>query len=162
MSAAGRAAVKGGRRPVPSRGRNPVIRCGGPGVARPRKYTDDQLVTALRRAKGLIYHAAGRVGCDPDTFYDRARKSDRVAAAMRATRGEVIDTAESKLFRAIEKGEAWAVQFALRTIGRDRGYVERSEVHQSGGVTVVTEVVVRSREEAAALLPLSEGAGGPT
>ena len=48
-----------------------------------------------------------------------------------------MDTAEDRLGLAVEAGAPWAITFVLRTIGKDRGYVERSEQQ------VDKEVVVR-------------------
>jgi hypothetical protein len=44
----------------------------------------------------------------------------------------MIDAGESALYRATLNGEAWAVQFLLKTLGKSRGYVERVE-QRSGG-----------------------------
>lgn len=121
-------------------------------MGRPRKYSDEQIIAALKKKKGMVYHAAAAAGCDPDTIYERAKVSPAVAAVMRHERGSFVDTAEMKLYDAVEAGEAWAVQMALKTLGKDRGYVERTESHVSGEVKAVTEVVVRTRQEAAALL----------
>lgn len=38
-----------------------------------------------------------------------------------------VDMAESSLYRAVLNGEAWAVQFFLKTRGKRRGYIERSD-----------------------------------
>ena len=103
-----------------------------------------------------VYLAAAKLGCHADTIYARAKECPALAAAMRHERGVVVDTAEQKLFDAITAGEPWAIQLALKTLGKDRGYVEKTEVEQTATVQQVTEVVVRSREEAAALLPKSE------
>ena len=37
-----------------------------------------------------------------------------------------MDTAELSLYNAILRGEAWAVTLALKTLGRDRGYIEKT------------------------------------
>jgi hypothetical protein len=96
-------------------------------MARPRVYTNEQMIAALQETKGLVFLAAQRVGCDPDTIYNRARKSPAVAAAIRNQRGVVVDTAELKLYQAILDGQAWAIALTLKTLGKDRGYVERQE-----------------------------------
>lgn len=96
-------------------------------MARPRKYTDEQIVAALEKTGGLIFHAAKKVGCNADTIHERVKTSQAVRDCLRDLRGGLVDTAESKLFAAVKKGEAWAVQFALKNLGKDRGYVERSE-----------------------------------
>lgn len=99
-------------------------------MGRKREYTDEAMVKALTETRGLVYLAAELVGCHYDTIYDRAKVSKPVADAMRRERGKVVDVAESKLFGYIDDGEAWAIQFALRNLGKDRGYVERQEVEQ--------------------------------
>ncbi len=57
----------------------------------------------------------------------------------------MLDTAEVALWKGIQDGESWAVQFALRTIGRSRGYVERREHTGADGEPIemnIREVVV--------------------
>ncbi|MCX7850938.1 hypothetical protein [Thermus sp.] len=55
---------------------------------------------------------------------------------VRELRDEVTDEVELKLIEHALAGRPWAVQFWLRTIGRDRGYVERQEVAQVGKLEV--------------------------
>lgn len=110
-------------------------------MARALKYSDDEMVAALKLKRGMVYLAAAVVGCDPDTIYHRAKSSARVKAVMRSERGKVVDTAEMKLFDAIEAGESWAVQMALKTLGKDRGYVERQEVGGTDGKPIVVKVI---------------------
>jgi hypothetical protein len=108
-------------------------------MARTRAYSDDQIVAALKKKKGLVYHAADAIGCNPDTIYERAKTSPAVADAIRTARGKVVDTAEEKLFEGVEAGEQWAVVFALKNLGKDRGYYEKSEVEHSGRNRLVIE-----------------------
>jgi hypothetical protein len=108
-------------------------------MGRKREYTDEAMVKALTQTRGLVYLAADIVGCHYDTIYDRAKVSPAVASAMRRERGKIVDVAESKLFGYVEGGEAWAIQFALRNLGKDRGYVERQEVEQTTHARLVIE-----------------------
>src|SRR5262245_49774417 len=108
-------------------------------MARPRKYTDQQLISALREMKGMVYLAAAKVGCTVNTIYNRARFAPAVARCIQDERGKVVDLAELKLYKAVEKGEPWAVQLTLKTLGRARGYAERQEV--GGGLGVRLELV---------------------
>src|SRR5262245_36046207 len=96
-------------------------------MARPQKYTDEQIVAALIEKKGMVYLAAASVGCDADTIHRRAKASAKVRQTLAEERGKVVDAAESRLIAAVEKGEAWAIQLTLKTIGKERGYVERAE-----------------------------------
>jgi hypothetical protein len=49
------------------------------------------------------------------------------AAITSEQRLHLLDTAEIALREAIGRGEGWAVTFVLSTLGRDRGYITRSE-----------------------------------
>jgi hypothetical protein len=97
-----------------------------------QKYSDEAIVTALRDAKGMVYLAARNLGCSPDTIYERRKTVPVVGDVITECRGVVIDTAEQKLWEAIEKGEPWAIQMALKTIGKKRGYVEKQELDVTG------------------------------
>jgi len=80
----------------------------------------------------MVYLAAEALGCSHQTVYNYAKRYKSVQEAIDRNRGHVIDTAEVALYRAILAGEHWAVTFALKTIGKDRGYTERSEQEISG------------------------------
>src|SRR5262245_38218373 len=99
---------------------------------RPQLYTDEDIVAALRSSHGLVYLAAKRLGCRPATIYDRAKVSPPVAECIADQRGELIDVAEQKLFAAVRRGQPWAIGMVLKTLGRDRGYVERTESRIGG------------------------------
>ena len=86
------------------------------------EHTDDQIVSALRDTKGMIFLAAQKLGCNPEEVYERARTSEIVNDALQMERGKVLDTAELKLFSAVMSGEAWAIKLTLQSLGRSRGY----------------------------------------
>jgi hypothetical protein len=54
----------------------------------------------------------------------------------------MIDQAENALVMAIEQLQGWAVCFALKCLGKERGYVETQQVQQSGAI----EVIVRRED----------------
>ena len=66
-----------------------------------------------------------------------------VDVAFKVCRREMVDLAEMGLRGAVLRGEPWAVTFALKTLGKDQGYTERTEVSgPEGGPIRITEVVV--------------------
>jgi hypothetical protein len=68
-----------------------------------------------------------------------------------------IDEAEDALDRAVRRGEGWAVCFTLKTLGRERGYIERHEMGLSKPpVTDESTAVVMSPTVLAAALALDE------
>jgi len=67
-------------------------------------------------------------------------KSEEIQDALSNAREEIIDMAESKLIRLIEDLNPQAIMFALKTIGRDRGYIEKQEIDQTQKVINIIEV----------------------
>ena len=99
-------------------------------AARPR-YTAQQVIEALQATRGLVYLAAQRLGCDPDTIMNYCRRYPTVEQAKHDARGALLDLAEAKLFLAVQRGDAWAITFCLKTVGRNRGYGERLDLNVS-------------------------------
>ena len=97
-----------------------------------QRYPQAQVIDALRETKGMVYLAAKRLGCEAQTIYNYRDRYAAVRAEMEQQDGEVDDAAEMKLYQAIIAGEPWAVQFRLRTKGKGRGYVERTQNEVSG------------------------------
>ena len=108
-----------------------------------KRYTTEQIIKALQETNGMVYIAARRLGCTPQTIHNHANKTKAVRDAIEDSRGEVIDAAELKLKQAVMNGESWAVAFTLKTIGKTRGYVERQEVSTPDGqpLKVIVEYV---------------------
>lgn len=59
--------------------------------------------------------------------------------ALKDARETALDNAEDALGNAVKKGEAWAVCFYLKTQGKGRGYVEKSEIDHGGQIKIVVE-----------------------
>lgn len=104
-----------------------------------KKYSAEEVVAALRASKGMVYVAARQLGCSANTIYNYAKSYTSVQEALTAERGMMIDTAEIALWKAIQNGEGWAISLALKTIGKQRGYVERLELDFDLGT--ITELV---------------------
>lgn len=108
-----------------------------------QRYTQAQVISALRDTKGMVYLAAKKLGCEAQTIYNYRDRYPAVRAEMEQQDGEVDDAAEMKLYQAIIAGEPWAVQFRLRTKGKGRGYVERVQQEVSGPDGSVLQVVIK-------------------
>ena len=90
-------------------------------------YTAEMMIQTLRRTKGMVYLAAEALNCHPQTVYNYIARHPTVKAAWEAESGKMLDVGEMKLYEAVLNGESWGVQFLLRTKGKHRGYVERTE-----------------------------------
>jgi len=101
---------------------------------KPERYSTEEMCEALMKAKGLVTVAARQLGCHPKTVRRYIDNHPTVAEAKTEAREGILDMAEARLFQAIDKGEPWAISSILRTLGKDRGYVERVEQDQRGHV----------------------------
>ena len=139
-------------------------------MAGKQRYTVGQVAEALDACKGLIYLAARRLGCTSATVINYTNRYPSLRAIVAEFRGRRVDAAEAALDKAVLAGEPWAVLFLLRTQGKDRGYTAKAglEVAERVRQRVVEElvdadaapIVVRTRGEASAILPLLECPGG--
>jgi hypothetical protein len=93
-----------------------------------QRYTARQVAQALIDTKGMLFIAAQRLGCDPETIRNYCKRYPTVQAVREAQRGTMLDAAELKLWQAIQNGESWAITLALKTLGKDRGYVEQQKL----------------------------------
>jgi hypothetical protein len=73
-------------------------------------------------------------GAQPPLVEDGEHDAFAVADLLRED-----PTAEARLGEAVARGEPWAVTFALKTVGKDRGYVEKVE---HGGLGRQEKVIV--------------------
>lgn len=92
----------------------------------PPEYTVEQVVQAVRDSEGLLYLAARRLGCHYQTVLKYKRKHKAVQDVYEEMRGAFLDEAEGSLLKAVRRGEGWAVCFALKCLGKGRGYVEKA------------------------------------
>lgn len=90
--------------------------------------TKDEYRRAIENAAGLLSVAARSLGVNRRTIYRAMERWPELQDAVDEARDLHLDVAEGKLFAAVQRGEKWAVLFALRTLGKTRGYVERTEV----------------------------------
>lgn len=102
------------------------------------------MIDELTRTKGMVYVTAESLGCTPQTVYNYVKEYPAVAAAKELAEGRVIDLAELGLYKAILNNEPWALQFMLKTKGKVRGYVDRTELTGAEGGAVTIKVVYDS------------------
>ena len=87
---------------------------------------------ALREMSGNIAAAARKLGVARLSIYRFIEKNPSLVDVVNDYRQAMADNAESALNRAVINGEAWAVCFTLKTIGKTRGYVERMQQEVTG------------------------------
>jgi hypothetical protein len=94
--------------------------------------TVEQIERAIKQAKGNISAVATALDVTRSAVYSRIEKNAKLKELVDDLREARIDIAEDKLGEAVEKGEGWAVCFALKTVGQKRGYVEKQKLEHTG------------------------------
>jgi hypothetical protein len=99
-----------------------------------KQITNKAMKKAIRASQGKVYLAAMALRCSPSTIYRRANEVKKIQSLIDSLRGQMVDEAENQLWIAVKSGKAWAVCFALKCLGKDRGYVERQETRIEGSM----------------------------
>lgn len=89
------------------------------------------MLKAMEDALGVVTIAAKSVGIDRTTHYNWLKDDPDYKNAIDDIQDVALDFAESKLHQSIRNGSDTATIFYLKTKGKKRGYIERSEVDQT-------------------------------
>jgi Fe-S cluster assembly scaffold protein SufB len=93
------------------------------------KYTAEQMVEAIKDSGGIVSVVAQRLGCGRATVYRYRARYVSVRETLEAERAVFLDLAEGALFKAVEAGNLDAIIFALKTLGKERGYTTQIDVN---------------------------------
>jgi hypothetical protein len=91
-----------------------------------RQYSLKRVIAALRTHHGLLSLAAEALGCSRSTLYNYIDRYPEVAAVVEEEREHLVDMAEDALYYHLQEKAPWAVSLVLKTLGRARGYGDRS------------------------------------
>ena len=75
-----------------------------------------------------VTEACNKIGIDRSTYYRWLENDPDFAQAVQDAREEKIDFIENQLLERIAEGDTVATIFALKSLAKHRGYVERQEV----------------------------------
>jgi hypothetical protein len=85
------------------------------------------MIEALEKSLGIVTTACKIVKIERNTHYRWMREDEEYKEAVNGIEDIAIDFAESKLHSQIDKGDTTATIFYLKTKGKKRGYIERTE-----------------------------------
>ncbi len=86
------------------------------------------MIEALEKSLGIVSIACKAVGIARQTHYEWFNEDPKYKASVEAVAEIALDFAESKLHKQIEKEDTIATIFYLKTKGKKRGYIEKSEI----------------------------------
>lgn len=90
------------------------------------KLTKEKVKKAILGTGGVITSIANKCGVARISLYKFLEKHQEFKELLKQEREKIIDVAENRLFKANEEGQKWAVEKILSTLGKDRGYVEKT------------------------------------
>jgi len=83
---------------------------------------------ALEKNLGIVSNTAKQVGIHRSTYYEWRDTDPEFREAAESIQEVALDFVESKLLKRISDESDTAIIFYLKTKGKHRGYVERSEI----------------------------------
>lgn len=92
----------------------------------------DEMIKALEQSLGVVTLACRKIGIDRTTHYLWMNTDAEYKKAVDELADVALDFAESKLHENMAEKDTTALIFYLKTKGKKRGYVERTEIEHSG------------------------------
>ena len=87
----------------------------------------ETIVTMYQKKGCNITATCTALGISRKTFYEWREKKKKLAEALEEVDESILDWAENKLIQHIEDNDLQALIFFLKTKGKKRGYVEKTE-----------------------------------
>lgn len=91
---------------------------------------------AIHNSGGIMSTIAKRLKCDWHTA-EKYIKQFGLTEEVKAEKEALLDVAESALIKNIQDGDNTAIIFYLKTQGKKRGYIEKTEVDQTINTIIV-------------------------
>jgi hypothetical protein len=88
-------------------------------------------IDALEKSLGVVTIACRSIGLHRSTFYDWMRDDPEFKSLVDDLNEVTLDFAESELHKQIRDGSTAATIFYLKTKGKKRGYIERSDINMT-------------------------------
>lgn len=100
-------------------------------MANRARYTTQQVIDALREAKGFKSVAAKNLDCHRETIDNYLKRHATIQTAYDEILEERHDIVESKIMKAIMEGNTAMIIFYAKCQMKARGYIEKSELEIS-------------------------------
>tara|TARA_Y100000114_G_C11736912_1_gene316711 strand:+ start:111 stop:467 length:357 start_codon:yes stop_codon:yes gene_type:complete len=117
-------------------------------MSKPNKteHSKKAMIAALEQSLGVVTTACKKTGIGRTTYYDWYNSDPEFKRAVDDVQNVALDFAESQLHRQIAENNTSATIFYLKTKGKGRGYVERTE-HTGIEGTKLFEVEIIKNED---------------
>ncbi len=108
-------------------------------MGKPLKYTEDEVLSAIKGSAGIVSTIAKNLKCDWHTAKSYIDSYENCKKAYSDEEEKVLDLAESKLIEAINKGDSQMIKYLLATKGKKRGFTEKTDIdlNVDGGINII-------------------------
>lgn len=106
------------------------------------QHNKKQLLKALEKSMGIVTNACKIVKLDRSTFYRYYNEDEQFASDVDSMQDYVLDFAESKLLENIKDKKETSIIFYLKTKGKKRGYIEKTETDITTGGSKITNTPI--------------------
>jgi predicted transcriptional regulator len=101
--------------------------------------TVEQIAVALQKKAGNITEAAKALKVTRQALHKRINDDELLKSTLIDAREALVDMAESEARKQIRKGNTAIIIFTLKTLGKERGYVEQHDLKHSGSVDLIVK-----------------------
>ena len=98
-----------------------------------RHIKKEAMLQALENSLGVVTVACKQSETPRSTYYKWLKEDEEFAKSVKEIENIALDFAESQLHSQMKDGNTSATIFYLKTKGKKRGYIERSELDLSSG-----------------------------
>tara|TARA_R110001583_G_scaffold124919_1_gene276387 strand:- start:716 stop:1069 length:354 start_codon:yes stop_codon:yes gene_type:complete len=98
-----------------------------------RHIKKEAMLQALENSLGVVTVACKQSETPRSTYYKWLKEDEGFAKEVKEIENIALDFAESQLHSQMKDGNTSATIFYLKTKGKRRGYIERSELDLSSG-----------------------------
>ena len=95
-----------------------------------RQTKKQKLLKALEESHGVVTNACKKAGVSRAQYYRYVQQDEKFAQAVEDIQETAIDFVESQLFKQIKEGNITGQIFYLKTKGKHRGYIEKTQIQQ--------------------------------
>ncbi len=98
-----------------------------------RHIKKEAMLQALESSLGVVTVACKQTGIPRSTYYKWLKEDEEFAKSVKEIENIALDFAESQLHSQMKDGNTSATIFYLKTKGKKRGYIEKSELDLNTG-----------------------------
>ena len=101
-----------------------------------KNYSEEEVLQAVKDTGGIIQNIAKNLNCHWATAQKYVDMYGGTKQAFDDERQTLIDDSENVIRNSVRSGDVQSAKFVLMTLGKKRGYTEKTEVEHSGDMSI--------------------------